>query len=858
MFWRRKRPLRDFAEEIESHLAHESDLLRDRDEAGTDPASAARRAFGNVTAIQEAWYQSGRWRLWDEFSRDLRHAIRLFWRRPGFSAVVVLTLALGIGANTAIFSVINAVLLRPLPYKDPGRLAMLWSEDPAHGLQEGRVSLLNFADWKSRNRTFEDMTFFIGQTFLLGSRDGPPERMRSARVSSNFFSLLGVEPILGRVFSSGEEKRGESVVVLSYKLWQERFAGSPQALGSDLIMDRRKSRIIGVMPASFQYPFADTQVWEPVTAHPYWATRDRGALRSFSVWYALGRVRSGIDWSQVQAEMSGIGRELAAEHPDSRNLPEIRVVPLHQQTTGRVQLSLAVLFGSVFLMLLIACINAANLLLARGSAREREFSVRRALGASRARVAAQLLTETLVLSAAGGSLGLALAAAALRALIAFGPREIPRLTEARLDPRVLLFTLSLSLFAAIVSGLWPATRNGATMARSRQWSTVANRSVRNLLVAGEFAIALVLLAGAGLMVRSFVRLQSVDPGFRPERLLILRIDLHVGRSAAQQVAYFREAIERARQVPGVRSAGAITDFLRSDPEDSVQVEGRLAQQPGPCEDQIEGPYFETAGIPLQRGRLFSDQDRSDSPPVAIVNEAMARAYWPGEDPIGKRFRFPSHRPSPWVTVVGVTGDMHRQGLERQVAPQVFRPNAQETDDMLDVIVRTSVDSPAIAAAVQSKIQAIDKTVAKFSVTSVERQLGEQMAERRFQTSLLGLFSLVALFLSAIGIYGLMHYFVVQRTNEIGVRMALGARYGNVLALVLRQGLALAGLGILIGVAGALALTHLLSGLLYGVTSTDPLTFATAPAILLGVAVLACWIPARRAARIDPMLALRQE
>jgi putative ABC transport system permease protein len=858
MFGRKKRPLSDFTEEIESHLAHESDQRRDRGVSGPDAASSARRAFGNVTALQEAWYQSGRWRLGDELSRDLRHAIRLFGRRPGFSAVVVLTLALGIGANTAIFSVIRAVLLRPLPYRDPGRLAMLWSEDPAHGLVEGRVSLLNFADWKGRSHSFEDMTLFIGQTFLLGSTDGPPERMRSARVSSSFFPLLGVHPLLGRLFSPEEEKRGESVVVLSYQLWQRRFGGSPGVLGSDLIMDRRKSRIIGVMPASFQYPFPDTQVWEPVTAHPYWASRDRSAPRSFSVWYVLGRVRRGIAWDRVQTEMSGIGRQLAGEYPDSRNLPEIRVVPLHQQTTGRVQLSLAVLFGSVFLMLLIACINAANLLLARGSAREREFSVRRALGASRARMAAQLLTESLVLSAAGGVLGLALAGAALRALIAFGPGEIPRLQETRIDPQVLLFTLSLSLFAALLSGLWPALRNGTMVVRSRQWTTVANRGVRNVLVAGEFAIALVLLAGAGLMVRSFVRLQSVDPGFRPANLLVMRVDLHVGRTAAQQAAYFREAIERARQVPGVRSAGAITEFLRSDPEDSVQVEGRLPQQPGPCLDQIEGPYFETAGIPLQRGRFFSDQDRADSPPVAIINEAMARAYWPGEDPIGKRFRFPGTRVEPWITVVGVTGDMHRQGLEKQVAPQVFRPNAQQTDDMLEVIVRTSVDSPAIAAAVQGEIQSIDKTVAKFAVTSVERQLGEQMAGRRFQTSLLGLFSLVALFLSAIGIYGLMHYFVVQRTNEIGVRMALGARYGNVVTLVLRQGLALAGAGIIIGIAGALALTHLLSTLLYGVTSTDPLTFAAAPAILLAVAVLASWIPARRAARIDPVLALRQE
>jgi predicted permease len=379
-----------------------------------------------------------------------------------------------------------------------------------------------------------------------------------------------------------------------------------------------------------------------------------------------------------------------------------------------------------------------------------------------------------------------------------------------------------------------------------------------MLVIGEFSIALVLLAGAGLMLRSFLLLQTVNPGFRPEKLLIMRIDLHVGRTAAQQVAYFRDAIERVRTIPGVLSAAAISGFLWSDPEDRVQIEGRAPQQPGPSDDLIAGPFFETAGIPLQKGRFFSDQDGPNAPAVAIINETMAKTYWPGEDAIGKRFRFPGGESSPWTTVVGVTGDMHRQGLERQVVPQVFRPDAQQSEDMLEIVVRTSGDPRAIAATVESEIQSLDKSVAKFRVTTVEQQLGQQTAERRFQTSLIGLFSLAALVLSAIGIYGLMHYFVVQRTNEIGVRMALGARYGNILALVLRQGMLLAGVGIGVGVLGALALTRLLSGLLFGVTPTDPVTFAATPAILLGVAVLACWIPARRAAGIDPVRALRQE
>lgn len=405
MFWRKKRPLSDFEDEIESHLALEADALSENGAPRIDHHNAARRAFGNITSVKEAFYERGRWMLWDRFSRDVRHALRLCWRRPAFSAVVVLTLAVGIGATLAIFGIIDAVLLRPLPYKDPGRLAMLWSEDSAHGLQEGRTSLLNFADWKTRSHLFEDMTIFIGLTFLLSNNDGTKERMRSARVPANFFPMLGVEPALGRVFFADEEKRGEAVVVLSHSLWKRRFGGSAQVLGADLIMDGRKSRVIGVMPASFRYPFADTQVWEPMTAHSYWASRDRASPRPTASWYVLGRIRHDAAWTAVQSEMSTIASQLEREYVENRNQPEIRVVPLDVQASGRMRLPLAVLFSSVVLMLLIACMNVANLQLASGSAREREFSLRRALGASRSRVAVQLLIESLVLSAVGRRVG---------------------------------------------------------------------------------------------------------------------------------------------------------------------------------------------------------------------------------------------------------------------------------------------------------------------------------------------------------------------------------------------------------------------------------------------------------------------
>jgi putative ABC transport system permease protein len=858
MFWRKKRSLDDFDAEIRAHLAMEADELRECAGHSIDSEGEARKQFGNRTAIKEAFYEYGRLRLWDQLSRDTRHALHLFWRRPAFSAVVTLTLAVGIGATVAIFSIINAVLLRPLPYTDPDRLAVLWSEDSAHGLLEGRVSLLNFADWKRRSHSFQNMIVFIGQTFLLSNNDGTRERMRSARVDENFFPLLGVQPVLGRVFSENEEKHGEAVVVLSHSLWLNRFGGSAAAIGSDLIMDGRASRIVGVMPASFRYPFPDTEVWQPITAHPYWAARDRSAPRSAANWYSLARLRPGVSWTQAQSEMSVIARQLKAEYPDSRNAPEIRVVPLDEQTAGKLKLPLAVLFSSVVLVLLIACLNIANLLLARGSAREREFSMRRALGASRATLAQQLFTESIVLSLVGALLGLTLAAAAVKALIAFGPPEIPRLREARIDGMAILFTLALALLSAIVSGLWPAFRHAVAPARSREWTTIANRGVRNALVIGEFAIALILLAGAGLLVRSFSRLLGVDPGFRPEHLLMMRIDLHVGRTGAQQIEYFRQAIERVSRLPGVQSAAAVEGFLQSDPEDAVEVKGRLPQQPGPSDDVIAGPFFETVGIPLKRGRYFSEGDRAGSLPVAIINEKMAKLYWPDEDPIGKQFRFSGRPSSPWLTVIGVTADMRRQGLEREPIPQVFRPDAQDPQDMLEVIVRTAARAAAMAEIVRRQIQSLDPSVAKFEITTVEQRLSEQTQQRRFQTSLVSLFSVISLLLSAVGIYGLMQYMVTQRRHEMGVRMALGADRGSVLALVVRQGLILAGAGIAIGVCCALGLTHMLSSLLYGVTPTDAFTFGASTLILFCVAALACWLPARHATRIDPMLALRQD
>ena len=820
MWWRKKRSFVDFREEMESHLAMEADEIRDT-VPSADSKAAARQAFGNVAATQERWYEHSHWMFFDYVSRDLRQALRQIKRRPGFCMIVILTLALGIGANSAIFSIVEAVLLRPLPYKDPSRLAMVFSGDPARELHEGRVSLLNFADWKNQNRSFEDMTAFIGQTFMLRTGD-LPERTRSARVGANFWSLLGVEPLLGRVFTAGEEQRGDRVAVLSYQLWQQQFAGSADALGSRLTMDDRSYLVIGVMPQDFRFPFSDTNVWEPITAHPYWTTRDRKSSRSDSPWLVLGRIKKGVSWSRAQDEMDAIARRLKSEYPGYEMPASIPVIPLDIQTTGKFRLSLWLLLGSVFLMLLIACINVAGLLLARGAVRDREFAIRRALGAGRLRIVGQVLIETLVLSACGGLLGLLLASSGVAAIRAFGPADIPRLAEARIDWVVILFTAGVTIFTALLASLWPAFETSRVRVTSRQWMSTSTRRVGDLLVIGEFALALILVASATLLIHSFLRLRSVELGFRPDHLLTMRVDLHVGRTRDQEAAYFEEAIARAEAVPSVRSAAAISGFLRTDPEDSVQVEGLPPQHPGPCQDLIAGSFFETAGIPLRRGRVFSGQDRRGTPPVAIINETMARAYWPGVDPIGKKFRF--REATPWLTVVGVAGDMRRQGSDRKVAPQVFLPHRQDSANMMDIIVRTNSEPGAMALTVQKQVQAIDKTVAKFKIATVTQELDEETGERRFHTFLIGSFAAGALFLAAIGIYGLLHHAVVQRTNEIGVRVALGARPGAVMALVLRKGLTLAAIGAGLGLVGASLVSRLLSNLLYEVTPTDPLTF----------------------------------
>jgi putative ABC transport system permease protein len=808
--------------------------------------------------------------------QDLRYGMRMLRRNPAFTAVAVLTLAIGIGANTAIFSVVYALLLRPLPYKDPDRLAILWTANTRQSLPDG-TSYLNFKDWKAQNQVFEDLAVFGRPSFsymaLMGV-DGA-ERVDVAKVSANFFPLLGVAPMLGRTFSSEEEAHHHPVAILSCALWR-RFGASPQIIGKTLQIfdawERRESdsarlvQVIGVMPAHFQFPSKETQLWVPHRAHR--------TVRDADQFVVLGRLKPEVNFRQAQAEMSAVARRLEREYPDSNAGLGVNVIPLLTEITGgNMRLVLAVLFGAVVFVLLIACTNVANLLLARGVAREREFSIRMAIGAGRGRLVGQLLTESVTLSLLAGLFGLLLAHAGIRTLAALGPRNIPRLDEVGIDGGVLAFTMAISLVAGILFGLTPALKFSRSdpneSLKGGGWSSpggIGSRRTRRLLVVTEFALAMVLLCGTGLLIRSFLAIQAINPGFKTEGVLIMRVNLprsrYEGSGDPRTAAFYQQALERIGALPGVQSTGAIGDFfIEHYPDSAIVIEGRPRVLPGEpipplTSDSISPNYFQAMGVPLLRGRFLSDRDMGGGAPrVAIINEAMARHFWPGEDPIGKRFNSRTDRSETWTTVVGLVGDMRQQGLEKQVIPQYFRIGWSIG---MDVVVHTSSDPLKLVAAVQKELQSIDKTLPRFNITTVEQRLGEYSSQRRFQALLLSLFSALSLGLAALGIYGMMHYLVTQRTHEIGIRMALGARPANILSLVMRQGMELALMGGAVGLVGALWLTEVISSLLYGVKATDPATFGAVSLLLIVAALLACYIPARRAAKVDPMVALRSE
>ena len=789
--------------------------------------------------------------------QDLRYAIRTLLKNRGFTLIAVLTLALGIGANTAIFSVVNAVLLRPLPYKEPGRLFFLTTDRQD---SKAPTSLENFEAWKARSSVFEDMAIFYRNTgwsrvTLTGTED--PEQVSGGFVSANLFPLLGVAPRIGRVFTAEEESRREQVVILSDALWKRRFGASSGAIGREVEINGASFQVIGVMPATFQFPARETQFWAPITTNRYWL--DRPAWDNlhgsgfFLRWNVIARLKLGVDPRRAQSEMTAIAKSLEQETPQMNQGLGAWLSPVRVELNPSARVGLLLLMGAVSFVLLIACSNVANLMLARGARREREMAIRTALGAGRTRLVRQLLTESSLLGILSGGVGLLLALFGAKALIAFGPRDIPRLEQAGIDAGMLGFTLLLSVCAAMLFGLIPAWK---TSTPNQSMKPAGSKRVRSLLVIFEFALSVILLTGAGLLIRSFLAIESVDPGFRPEHVVTMRV-------VTPRANFYDQLLERIRALPGVVAAGGINGLFESPDSQNFAlraVEGHEAEPKRRWSPLtwtgIGGDYLQAMGARLLRGRFFNQRDSADSPLVAIIDESLARRYWPGEDPIGKRFKGFDKRGKndDWITVIGVVQDMRRQGLENQSASHIFYKETMTPD----LVVRTAADPSQLAAALRTTVRTLDKTAVIQSISTLQQQLSDQLSPRRFQTGLLTLFSAIALVLASVGIYGFMHYSVAQRTKEIGIRMALGARTSRILSMVLHEGLSLAVIGLCIGLLGSYWLTSTLRTFLYGITATDPFTLSIVSSLLVLVALLATFVPAWTASRVDPLIALRTE
>ena len=852
---------REIDDEITSHLDEATEEYVRQGLSPEEARRAARRSFGGVTQTKEV-YREVRSFMWlAELRRDVRFALRTLRKSPAFTTAAAATLALAIAANTAMFSVLDAVLLRPLPYRSPEQLAMLWTEDPTQNVREGRAALWDVEQWQRESQSFADMATFDSVGTLLTGADGV-EPIVGASISPNLLSLLGVQPALGRSFSTEEAE--QRLVLISHSFWQARFGGSPDALGATLVLNGAPSQIIGILPADFQIASFNADVWG---SHPA-----RRSMRGPQTWFVVARRRPAVTFDQAQAEMSAVARRLNDQLPATERTQGITVVPLSLYVVGpQSRLALWMLGGAVFCVFLIAAANVTSLSLARSTARAREMAVRAALGANAGRIVRQLLTESVVLAAVSGVLGTLLALGGIRLIRAFGPANLPGLDKVSLDLRVLGWALAISLLAGILVGLAPAMTtlrrdlrpSGEESGRSVSGGT-SSRRIRRALVAAEFALAIVLLVGAGLLVRSWWSVTKIDPGFRPERVLVMAVSPPPTFSVpAQRTDLYHRVLEQIQAVPGVQSAGIIDDLFSENPRERVLTaernDGTVSERLRFTSDEVSADFFTTVGTPLIRGRFFSIGDGPDAPPVAIVNEAMARRWWQGHDPVGRRIKLgPRDADGRWYTVVGVVGDMRRQGLEREALPQLFVSLAQNSPPSnVTLFIRTSSDDPlAIAGALRAAARRADPNAPIFGVAPLEQQLGTYLTQRRFQTALLTGFSVVALLMAAVGIYGLIQYSIATRTREIGLRMAVGAQAGDIFRMIIGEGLMLSVTGVALGLVGALWLGRAASSLLFGVTASDPLTFAAVSLLLTAVAVTACYFPARRAMKLDPIRALR--
>jgi len=849
-------------DEISGHLAEATEEYVRRGLSLEEARRAARRSFGGVTQAKEVYRQVRSFMWLEDVWRDSRHGLRTLRKSPAFTAAAAATLALAIGANTAMFSVLNAVLLRPLPYRAPEQLAMLWTEDPTQNLREGRSALWSVEQWRSQSQSFADMATFDSVSMTLAADDGA-EQIVGASISPNLLPLLGIQPALGRSFSADEAEQQQRLVLISHRFWQARFGGSLDALGATLVLNGVPRQIVGILPADFEIAMVAADVW---VAHA-----SRQDARGPDTWFVVGRLRPAATFDQAQEEMSTVARRLNDQLRANERNRGITVVPLTlYMVAPQSRLALWILGGAVFCVFLIAAANVKSLSLARSVTRAREIAVRAALGASAGRIVRQLLTESVLLAAVSGLIGTLLAFVGIRLIRAFGPPTIPRLNETGLDLRVLGWILAISALAGILVGLAPALatlrRNlrpaGEEGGRSVTGGVAAGR-IRRALVVAEFALAIVLLVGAGLLVRSWWYVNRVDPGFKPERVVVVELTAPASFGIpAQRAGLYDRVLEQIRAIPRVENAGIIGDlFIGNSREQIVTVErdeGTVSERLRFAGGEVSPDFFKAIGTPLLRGRFFSIGDGPDGTPVAIINDAMARRSWPGQDPVGRRFKLgPQDSDRPWFTVVGVVADMRRQGLEREPFPQMFVSLAQNPPRSVDLFIRTSVDDPlTMVADVRAAVRRVEKNAPVYGVAPLEQQLGTYLAQRRFQTSLLTGFSIVALLMAAVGIYGLIQYCIATRTQEIGLRMAVGAQSSDIFRMIIGEGLTICLTGLALGLAGAWWLGRAGSALLFGVTASDPLTFTAVSLLLTVVALAACYFPARRAMTVDPLAALR--
>ena len=798
--------------------------------------------------------------------QDTKYGARVLLKSPGFALVSVLTLALGVGATTAIFSVVNAVLLRPLPYPQPERIVQVWENNHRRGWLTDPVSPLNFVAWEEQAKSFESLAAYEYENFVL-TGGGEPERVSGALVSRKFFDVMGVKPAAGRSFAPEEDvKGGPRVAVISRRLAERQFGAGAEAVGRTLTLNNQSYAVVGVMPAGFQFPSRSTDLWATPAV-------DRSRPRSDHFLYSVGRLRPGVALDEAQAEMDGIAARLAEQFPDTNRDFGVTLVSLHEQVTGKSRRALLVMLGAVGLMLLIACANVANLLLARATARRREIAVRAALGAGRWRIARQLLTESLLLAVLGGGSGLLLAAWGVDLLGSAAARSLPRAAEIGIDTRAFAFALGASVFTGLLFGLAPAVSfsspdlnqslkegGGGALKGSRR------SRLQGALVVAEIALALVLLVGAGLLVKSYARLQAVDPGFRADGVLTFQIALPETKYETEesQAEFYARALEKIRAVPGVEGAGLVSDlpFSGSRTSRSFEIEGRARAEGADSLNadyrKASPGYFGALGIALLRGRQFSERDGGGAPPVAVVNEALARKFFPGEEVLGKRVVFREGDRDVAREMVGVVADLKHDDLTGRRAPEIYVPVAQHANPWMFAAARGTVEPRSLAGALRAAVREVDADQPIHNVTTMRQRLEDSVAPQRFNAALLAFFASVALALACVGVFGVMSYTVAQRTHEIGIRMALGALPRDITRLVVGQGLRLALAGALVGVAAAMALTRLMAGLLFEVRPADPTVFAGLALLLAGAALLACYLPSRRAAKVDPLVALRDE